>query len=265
MAKRSRELAVPSVLPRHVAIIMDGNGRWASKRLLPRAIGHVRGVNSVQRVIEAAREIGLEYLTLYAFSTENWRRPVTEIKHLMDLVRRYFQAEMDKFRRDNVRVRIIGTRDQIDPDITAMVDDAERQTVANTGLNLTFAFNYGGREELVAAACAIAREAVEGKLDPDAVTPEVFSRHLRTRGVPDPDIVIRTGGESRISNFLLWQAAYAEFIFVPTLWPDFQRRDLVAALVEYARRERRFGGVEKTGRAAGENPSTNPSVRADAD
>jgi undecaprenyl diphosphate synthase len=255
-------MAVPSVLPRHVAIIMDGNGRWASKRLLPRAVGHVRGVNSVQRVIEAAQEIGLEYLTLYAFSTENWRRPVTEISHLMDLVRRYFEAEMEKFRRDNVRVRIIGTRDHIDPDIAAMVDDAERQTERNTGFNLTFAFNYGGREELVAAARALVQEAAAGRLQPDAVTADAFASQLRTRGIPDPDVVIRTGGESRISNFLLWQAAYAEFIFVETLWPDFRKPHLVAALTEYARRERRFGGVDQPKRIVLTAPS---SIPADAD
>jgi undecaprenyl diphosphate synthase len=252
---------VPKVLPRHVAIIMDGNGRWASKRLLPRAVGHVRGVNSVQRVIADAQDIGLEYLTLYAFSTENWRRPVTEISHLMDLVRRYFEAEMEKFRRDNVRVRIIGTRDHIDPDIAAMVNDAERLTERNTGFNLTFAFNYGGREELVAAARALVAKAAEGKLKPEQVTADVFAGELRTRGIPDPDLVIRTGGESRISNFLLWQAAYAEFVFVETLWPDFRRQHLIAALAEYARRERRFGGVEQDARArAGAAP-----LAADAD
>jgi undecaprenyl diphosphate synthase len=257
-------MAVPGVLPRHVAIIMDGNGRWASKRLLPRAVGHVRGVNSVQRVIEDAQDIGLEYLTLYAFSTENWRRPVTEIRHLMDLVRRYFEAEMEKFRRDNVRVRIIGTRDHIDPDIAEMVNDAERQTEKNTGFNLTFAFNYGGREELVAAARALVEKAARGEVKPEDVTPDAFANELRTRGIPDPDLVIRTGGESRISNFLLWQAAYAEFIFADTLWPDFRRQHLIAALTEYAKRERRFGGVkEKRGvRAAAAGA---PALGADAD
>lgn len=261
MTKRSREMAVPGVLPRHVAIIMDGNGRWASKRLLPRAVGHVRGVTSVQRIIEAAQEIGLEYLTLYAFSTENWRRPVTEISHLMDLVRRYFEAEMEKFRRDNVRVRIIGTRDNIASDIAAMVNDAERQTEMNTGFNLTFAFNYGGREELVAAARALVERAAEGKLKPADVTAEEFAGQLRTQGIPDPDMVIRTGGESRISNFLLWQAAYAEFIFVETLWPDFRKQHLLAALTEFAKRERRFGGVKQSARKR----SDAPSVPADAD
>lgn len=254
MAKRSAAPEVPELLPRHVAIIMDGNGRWASRRMLPRAIGHVRGVTSVQRVIADAQDIGVEYLTLYAFSTENWRRPVTEIKHLMDLVRRYFEAEMDKFKRDNVRVRIIGTREQVDPDIKDMVDNAEKLTEGNTGFNLTFAFNYGGREELVAAAKALVREAAAGRLAPADVTADVFATHLRTKGLPDPDLVIRTGGESRISNFLLWQAAYAEFLFVDTLWPDFQRRDLIAALNEYASRERRFGGVEKKGRAVAGAP-----------
>ena len=230
-------------LPRHVAIIMDGNGRWARARRLPRQAGHAAGIAAVRGVVEAANQLGMEYLTLYAFSTENWRRPPNEVANLMGLFRHYFREDIERLRADNVRVRIAGGREGLERDIAAMIAEAESLTAANTGLNLTFAFNYGGREELVAAAKAMAREAAEGKLDPRGITPDIFAAHLQTVGLPDADLVIRTSGERRVSNFLLWQAAYAEYVFSETLWPDFGRRDLVAALEEYAQRERRFGGV----------------------
>jgi undecaprenyl diphosphate synthase len=230
-------------LPNHVAIIMDGNGRWAKNRRLPREAGHVRGIVSVRRVVRAAREIGLRYLTLYTFSTENWRRPESEVRHLMGLFRRYCRADVEKLHRHNVRVRFIGARAGLAPDIAEIIESAESLTAKNTALTLSFAFNYGAREELAHAARALAHEAALGRLDPEAITSEVFGQSLQSAGLPDADLVIRSGGERRLSNFLLWQAAYAEFVFVDKLWPDFDRADLLAALAEYARRDRRFGGV----------------------
>jgi undecaprenyl diphosphate synthase len=222
---------------------MDGNGRWAQARRLPRQAGHAAGIAAVRGVVEAASDIGLGYLTLYAFSTENWRRPPNEVTHLMGLFRHYFRVDIARLKADNVRVRIVGAREGLEPDIAAMIEEAETLTQANTGLNLTFAFNYGGREELAAAARDIARKVASKRLDSEAVTPEIFVQHLQTSALPDPDLVIRTSGERRVSNFLLWQAAYAEYVFIDTLWPDFGRRDLVAALEEFAGRERRFGGI----------------------
>jgi undecaprenyl diphosphate synthase len=243
VTKPESETLLPSPLPRHIAIIMDGNGRWARQRRLPRAAGHVSGIAAVRAVVDAANSIGLGYLTLYAFSTENWRRPPSEVAHLMGLFRHYFREDIARLHGDNVRVRIVGSREGLDRDIGAMIQEAESLTKANTGLNLTFAFNYGGREELAAAARDVAREVAKGKLDPESVTPEKFATYLQTVGLPDPDLVIRTSGERRVSNFLIWQAAYAEFVFVETLWPDFGRRDFLAALAEFAQRERRYGGV----------------------
>ena len=248
---------VPSPLPRHVAIIMDGNGRWARNRRLPRQAGHVNGIAAVRSVVEAANEIGLSYLTLYAFSTENWRRPPTEVAHLMGLFRHYFRQDIERLRADNVRVRIVGAREGLEGDLAGMIEEAESLTRGNTGLNLTFAFNYGGREELAAAARAIARDVKAGKRDPESITPESFAGYLQTAGLPDPDLVIRTSGERRVSNFLLWQAAYAEYVFTDTLWPDFSRRDLLAALAEFAQRKRRFGGIDdddEPAKAAGGEP-----------
>ena len=230
-------------LPRHVAIIMDGNGRWAKHRHLPRAAGHVAGVVAVRAVVRAAIDIGLQYLTLYAFSSENWKRPPTEITHLMGLFRAYFREDVDELVRRNVRMRIIGSRRRAEPDILAMIEDGEARTAANSGLNLTFAFDYGAQEEIAAAAREMARAAAAGSLDPDSITPAMFAARLLTRGLPDPDLLIRTSGEHRLSNFLLWQSAYAELAFVDTLWPDFTRAQFVEALDHYARRERRFGAL----------------------
>ena len=235
----------PERRPVHVAIIMDGNGRWARKRLLPRSAGHASGIVAVRRVVAGSREMGLEYLTLYAFSTENWRRPKTEIAHLMGLLRQYFQSDLKRLKADNVRVRIIGAREGLDDDIAKLVNDAELMTAENNGLNLTFAFNYGGREEIVAAARNLARAVAEGRVDPGAITSDMFASSLQTAGMPDPDLLIRTSGEHRLSNFLLWQSAYAEFVFVDTLWPDFSGDDLRKALKEFAGRDRRYGGVDK--------------------
>lgn len=230
-------------LPRHVAIIMDGNGRWARARHLPRAAGHVAGVSAVRTTVRAAADIGLECLTLYAFSSENWKRPPTEVSHLMGLFRSYFRDDIEELAARNVRIRIIGNRARVENDIRAMIEEGERRTANNTGLTLTFAFDYGSQEEIAAAARKMAIAAARGELDPNEITPEFFAQHLSTVGIPDPDLVIRTSGERRLSNFLLWQSAYAELVFVDTLWPDFSRKQFLDALDAYARRERRFGSV----------------------
>jgi undecaprenyl diphosphate synthase len=248
----------PQHLPQHVAIIMDGNGRWAKNRLLPREAGHVRGISAVRKVVRAAREIGLQYLTLYTFSTENWRRPESEVRHLMGLFRRYCRADIEKLHSHNVRVRFIGARSGIAPDIADIIESAESLTSRNTALNLAFAFNYGSREELADAARALARKVREGTLDPETITPSMLGGSLQSAGLPDADVVIRAGGERRLSNFLLWQAAYAEFVFVDKLWPDFGRDDLLAALDEYARRDRRFGGLSAGERGAQERTRSVP-------
>ncbi|MFL6688995.1 MAG: isoprenyl transferase [Alphaproteobacteria bacterium] len=230
-------------LPRHVAIIMDGNGRWARKRHMPRAAGHVAGVSAVRTIVRTATSIGLHNLTLYAFSSENWRRPLTEINHLMGLFRAFFREDVDELVKRNVRMRIIGNRRRAAHDILAMIEEGEARTAANMGLNLTFAFDYGAQEEIAAAARAMAEAASRGELDPAEITPEFLASHLSTAGLPDPDLIIRTGGERRLSNFLLWQSAYAELVFVDTLWPDFSSNEFLETLMAYSQRERRFGAL----------------------
>jgi undecaprenyl diphosphate synthase len=230
-------------LPRHVAIIMDGNGRWAKKRHLPRQAGHVAGVAAVRDVVRAATDIGLQNLTLYAFSSENWKRPATEVGALMGLFRLYFRNDLDDLIARGVRVRIIGNRARVADDIRTMIEEMEKKTVANTGLNLTFAFDYGGQEEIVAATRELARAAKDGRLDPETITPELFATRLFTSALPEPDLVIRTSGERRLSNFLLWQSAYAELLFVDTLWPDFTPEKFLAAIDQFSQRERRFGSL----------------------
>ena len=232
-----------SALPRHVAIIMDGNGRWAKKRHLPREAGHYAGMGAVRETVRAACDLGLQNLTLFAFSSENWKRPKTEVGALMGLFRAYFRSDMDELIERNVRMRIIGHRGRVASDIQQMILDSESRTAGNSGLNLTFAFDYGGKEEIAAAARELARAAAEGRLDPETITPELFASRLFTSALPDPDLVIRTSGEHRLSNFLLWQSAYAELLFTETLWPDFGRSDLEAALEHFARRDRRFGAL----------------------
>ena len=232
-----------SNLPRHVAIIMDGNGRWARKRHLPRQAGHVAGVAAVRNVVRTASDVGLENLTLFAFSSENWKRPATEVGALMGLFRLYFRNDLDELVERGVRMRIIGNRVRADEDILRMIEDAERRTLGNTGINLTFAFDYGGQEEIAAAARELARAAAEGRLDPETITPELLSSRLFTSGLPEPDLVIRTSGERRLSNFLLWQSAYAELMFVDTLWPDFGPQEFLDALDKFNLRERRFGAL----------------------
>jgi undecaprenyl diphosphate synthase len=230
-------------LPRHVAIVMDGNGRWATKRHLPRAAGHAMGVSTVRTIVRAATDIGLKNLTLYAFSSENWKRPPKEVGALMGLFRTYIRDDVTELVERNVRMRFIGNRSRASADILTLINDSEKRTENNTGLNLTLAFDYGSQEEIVHAAREMAQAAARGELDPDSITPEYFASQLSTAPVPDPDLVIRTSGEHRLSNFLLWQSAYSEFLFVDTLWPDFTREDLLQALRDYARRERRFGAV----------------------
>jgi len=233
-----------SSLPRHVAIIMDGNGRWAKKRYLPREAGHYAGMGAVRETVRAACDMGLENLTLFAFSSENWKRPKTEVGALMGLFRAYFRSDMDELVERNVRMRIIGHRGRVAGDIQQMIQDSEHRTAANTGLNLTFAFDYGGQEEIAATAREMARAAKEGRLDPETITPDLFASRLFTAGTPDPDLIIRTSGEHRLSNFLLWQSAYAELLFLDTHWPDFDRAVLAGALEQFAARERRFGALD---------------------
>jgi undecaprenyl diphosphate synthase len=232
------------ILPRHVAIIMDGNGRWAKKRCLPREAGHFAGMGAVRETVRAACDIGLQNLTLFAFSSENWKRPKTEVGALMGLFRAYFRSDMDELVERNVRMRIIGHRGRVAGDIQQMILDSESRTAHNTGLNLTFAFDYGGQAEIAAAARELARAAAEGRLDPETITPELFASRLFTSALPNPDLVIRTSGEHRLSNFLLWQSAYAELLFLEVLWPDFGRTHLGEALETFAQRERRFGALK---------------------
>ena len=233
----------PPGAPAHVAIIMDGNGRWAASRGLPRVEGHRRGVEAVRRTVRAAIEIGLRYLTIYSFSSENWRRPADEITDLMGLLRRFVRHDLADLHRNGVRVRVIGAREGLSPDIRDLLAEAENRTRGNRGLTLVVAFNYGARQELARAAAQIARDVAEGRLDPRAVDEAAFARRLDTDGIPDPDLLIRTSGEQRLSNFLLWQAAYAELVFTPVLWPDFDRAALEAAIAEFRLRDRRFGGL----------------------
>jgi undecaprenyl diphosphate synthase len=234
-------------LPVHVAIIMDGNGRWAKARGMPRTAGHRRGAEAVRRTVEGAEELGLRYLTLYGFSSENWKRPVTEVDDLMGLLRRYLQSDITEMNERGVRLRVIGERERLPIDIVRQIGDAERRTRDNSVLTVTIAISYGGRQEIVAAARWLADEAAAGRLDPHAIDEECFSDCLMTSGMPNPDLVIRTSGEQRISNFLLWQSAYSELVFTDTLWPDFSKEDLAAAIREYQRRDRRYGALVSSG------------------
>jgi len=230
--------------PRHVAIIMDGNGRWAAERGLPRAEGHRQGVESVRRTVKASIELGITHLTLFSFSSENWSRPRQEIHDLFGLMRRFIRRDLADLHKNGVRIRIIGTRDGLDRDILRLIDDAVLLTKDNSVLNLTIAFNYGARNEIARAASRIAEEVARGSLAAADVTPERFGTYLDTADVPDPDLLIRTSGELRLSNFLLWQLAYSEFVFIDGYWPDFSRETLEAAIAEYQRRTRRFGGLK---------------------
>lgn len=229
-----------SNMPRHVAIIMDGNGRWAANRGLPRTAGHKKGSEAAKAIVRAAADLGIEYLTLFGFSSENWSRPASEISDLMQLLRFYLRSETAEMHKNNVRLRVIGDRGAFDPDIIEMIENAEKLTQENTGLTVIIALNYGGRHDILQAA----RKLVEEGVKPEDVHAR-FAEKLMTAGVPDPDMLIRTSGEQRISNFLLWQCAYSEMVFSPALWPDFGREELEKALAEYAGRERRFGALKR--------------------
>lgn len=230
----------PDSLPRHVAVIMDGNGRWAKTRSLPRTMGHKQGVEAARRTVKAAGDLGIQYLTLFGFSNENWNRPETEISDLMGLLRMYLRAEAAELHKNGVRLRVIGRRDRMDSDIVELVEHTEKLTAENKRLNLTIALDYGGRQDIVQAA----RRMVEKGFTADQIDEQAFARHLLTHELPDPDLLIRTSSEIRISNFLLWQMAYTEFVFDDVLWPEFGREHMEKALAEYACRQRRFGGVD---------------------
>ncbi len=231
------------VVPRHVAIIMDGNGRWAKARRLPRVAGHKQGIEAVRRTVRAAGDLGIEALTLYAFSSENWRRPAAEIADLMGLLRHYIRAELNELARQGVRLRIVGDYRKLEPDLVRMLDEAVEKTADNRRLTLAIALNYGSQDELLRATRRLMREARAGEMDPDALDDAAFEARLDTAGLPRLDLLIRTSGEQRLSNFLLWQAAYAELVFTDTLWPDFDREHLAAAIDTFGRRERRYGGL----------------------
>jgi undecaprenyl diphosphate synthase len=235
---------MPAV-PRHVAIIMDGNGRWAAERGLPRTMGHRAGVEAVRRTVKAAGELGISYITLYSFSSENWSRPADEISDLMGLMKRFIRRDLAELHKSNVRIVIIGERTHVESDMLALLDEAQQLTAANSGLTLVIAFNYGARFEIAEAARRLARQVAAGTLSAEAITPDLLAANLSTVGIPDPDLLIRTSGEERLSNFLLWQAAYAELMFVDTYWPDFGQEALQAAVSEYHGRDRRFGGLSK--------------------
>lgn len=230
-------------IPQHVAIIMDGNGRWAQARGLPRSAGHKRGVETVREIVRAAGDLGVKYLTLYSFSSENWNRPKGEISELFSLLRMFIRRDLADLHKNNVRVKIIGNRERVPGDILDLMDEAMALTANNSGQTLVVAFNYGSRDEIVTAVKAIAEEVKAGKLDIEDISTEAVSNRLYTADIPDPDLLIRTSGEIRLSNFLLWQVAYSEMVFVDGLWPDFNKDDLIKAIAIYQSRTRKFGGL----------------------
>ncbi|MGP9788425.1 polyprenyl diphosphate synthase [Roseinatronobacter sp. NSM] len=227
----------------HVAVIMDGNGRWASNRGWPRLVGHRKGAERVRKLVAACPGLGIRYLTVYAFSTENWKRSTEEVLGLMSIFARYIQREADRMKREGVRLRFIGDRTRLDSKLQALIQWIETETAGNDRVHLSVALNYGGRDEITRATRAMAQDAASGTLNADDISDAVLARYLDTRDLPDPDLVVRTSGETRVSNFLLWQAAYAEYVFTPTLWPDFTPVTMQDILKDYATRERRFGGV----------------------
>lgn len=230
-------------IPQHVAIIMDGNGRWAARRGLPRSEGHRRGVETVKTCVRAAAGLGVKYLTLYSFSSENWRRPRDEVIYLMGLLKRFIRRDLAELHEQGVKLRVIGTEHGVEGEILKLIGEAVALTRNNTGLHLTIAFNYGGRDEILRAARDLAARARRGEIDPEQITASLFGASLDTAGLPDPDLLIRTGGEARLSNFLLWQCAYTELVFVDSFWPDFGKESLAAAIAAFQGRERRFGGL----------------------
>jgi undecaprenyl diphosphate synthase len=239
-----------SRIPEHVAIIMDGNGRWANARGLPRTMGHRKGVEAVRETVRAAGHVGIKYLTLFAFSSENWRRPETEVTDLLGLLKAFIRRDLAELHRQNVRIRVIGDRYNLRSDILPLLIEAEETTKDNTALTLVIAFNYGSRDEIARAVVSLAKEVEAGRLRAQDITPALIDGRLDTAGIPDPDLIIRTSGEERLSNFLLWQAAYSEFMFMPEYWPDFSRDLFLSALEKYAARDRRFGGLSAKPAAA---------------
>lgn len=230
-------------IPRHVAIIMDGNGRWAKKRLMPRNAGHVQGAKTVEQICEDADSLGIKYLTVYAFSTENWNRPESEVSAIMKLLRNYLKDCIKRANNNNMKVRVIGERSRLSDDIRKKIEELEIASSGNTGLNFTIAINYGSRDEIIRAVKHLVNDVKAGVVGEEDITEELFSSYLDTAGIPDPDLLIRTSGEERLSNYLMWQSAYTEFYFSDVLWPDFDKNELIKAIEKYNGRERRFGGV----------------------
>ena len=238
-----KEETLSFTVPEHVAVIMDGNGRWAAERGLPRVEGHRRGMQAFRRTIEAANSLGIRYLSVYSFSSENWNRPQNEVSELMKLLKYFINSDLGALHRKNVRIRVIGEREQLTDDIRALLEKAENLTQANSGLTLIVAFNYGGRQEITQAARLIAQKVQAGELKISDITEKIISDNLNTYDIPDPDVLIRTSGEQRISNFLIWQLSYTEFVFIPDYWPDFTAETLKNALKKFSERDRRFGGL----------------------
>ena len=232
-------------VPQHIAIILDGNGRWAKAKGMPRNYGHAQGSKNVERICEEAWRMGIKYLTVYAFSTENWNRPDSEVAALMTLLRNYMKTCLKTAAKNDMKIRVIGDIDPLDDDIKKRIRELETATVNNGGLNFTIALNYGSRDEMTRAARKMAQDCADGKLDPEQIDESVFESYLDTHGIPDPDLMIRTSGEQRLSNYLLWQLAYSEFYFTDVPWPDFTKEELVKAIEEFNHRHRRFGGVEE--------------------
>ena len=232
-------------VPQHIAIILDGNGRWAKAKGMPRNYGHAQGSKNVERICEEAWRMGIKYLTVYAFSTENWSRPESEVAALMNLLRNYMKTCLKTAEKNDMKIRVIGDIDPLDDDIKRRIRELEEATVDNGGLNFTIALNYGSRDEIVRASRKMAEDCAEGRLDPESIDETVFESYLDTHGIPDPDLMIRTSGEQRLSNYLLWQLAYSEFYFTDVPWPDFTKEELEKAVEEYNHRHRRFGGVEE--------------------
>jgi len=242
--KQPQELTLSDiVLPEHIGIIMDGNGRWAKKRGLPRSAGHTAGAQTFRKIARYCSNIGIRYLTVYAFSTENWRRPKDEIDALMKLFKEYLQEAIRDFKDDSIVLRFIGDRTAFSPELLALMEENEAESKDRDGMVLNIAMNYGGRDEIIHAMRDIANKVADGTVKPEDIDEQMVSDHLYTKGEPDPDLIIRPSGENRTSNFLLWQSAYAEYVIMDVLWPDFKEKDLDAALIEYAKRNRRFGGV----------------------
>ncbi|MCR5337687.1 MAG: isoprenyl transferase [Lachnospiraceae bacterium] len=232
-------------VPEHVAVILDGNGRWAKSKGLPRTAGHVAGAKNIESICRAADEIGIRYLTVYAFSTENWSRPKDEVDAIMRILRDYLKSCLAQSKKNNMRCKVIGERSRLDPDIVKRIEELEEASKDYTGLTFIIALNYGGQDEIIRATKKMIADAGEGKLQPDDLTPEIFSSYLDTKDIPNPDLMIRTSGEQRLSNYLIWQLAYAELYFTPVPWPDFNRSELEKAVEAYQQRDRRFGGVKE--------------------